>query len=421
MAKRKKIITGIILMTSAVFIGVALYSWDDADTGLFWEAANMCGPVGALIAGVLRYLFGYIVSWGIPLLLLYWGGAYLTGRKLLEKGRLLAGLSLLGWIGAALFASAGLSGAAGQLGERTSALLELLVGRIGTILVLSASFLLTLTFLFFGSISGAVERLSGMISLIPGLIFRGKKDEAPRRTSRKKSRKTRNKTEPIPVEVEEEIEEGPRKIDIAEPKRPRPQPRQKQAPARPKLQGAPSTPADNAPLPDLSLLGEYDESSVTFSKEDLIARSEVIEAKLEDYGLKGKIQKVLPGPVVTTFEFVPAAGVKVSQIANRADDISLALAARALRIQAPIPGKGAVGIEVPNPEPKLVVLKEMLEHFPQGKGELNVCLGKSVTGEPVFVDLADMPHLLIAGATGSGKSVCINSIICSLLFNHTPA
>ncbi len=407
-------------MASAVFVGVALYSWDDADTGRFWDAANLCGPIGAFVSGILRHLFGYIVSWGVPLLMLYWGGLYLASRKLLEKGRTLAGLALLVWIGAALLAASGLSGAAGQLGERSAALLGLLVGRIGTILVLSASFLLTLTLLFFGSISEAAERLSGMAAMLAGLFSRGKKERAHERTGRKKNRKTKTKPEPILVEVEEEIEEGPRKIDIAEPKRPRPKPRQKPVPSRPKPAGAPSTPADNAPLPDLSLLAEYDESSVSFSKEDLIARSEVIEAKLEDYGLKGKIQKVLPGPVVTTFEFVPAAGVKVSQIANRADDISLALAARALRIQAPIPGKGAVGIEVPNPEPKLVVLKEMLEHFPQG-GELNVSLGKSVTGEPVFVDLADMPHLLIAGATGSGKSVCINAIICSLLFNHTPA
>jgi S-DNA-T family DNA segregation ATPase FtsK/SpoIIIE len=419
--KKKKITAGIILMTSAVFIGVSLYSWDDADTGLFWDAANLCGPIGAFVSGILRYLFGYIVSWGVPLLMLYWGGLYLTRRKLFEKGRALAGLALLAWIAAAIFAATGLSGAAGQLGERTAAVLGLLLGRIGTILVLSAAFLLTVILLFFGSISEAVEKLSGIFTMIPELFSRGKKEKARERRSRKKSRKVREKVAPAIVDVREDIEEGPRKIDIAEPKRPSPVPRKKPAPARPRPVGAPSTPADNAPLPDLSLLAEYDESSVSFSKEDLIARSEVIEAKLEDYGLKGKIQKVLPGPVVTTFEFVPAAGVKVSQIANRADDISLALAARALRIQAPIPGKGAVGIEVPNPEPKLVVLKEMLEHFPTGKGELNVSLGKSVTGEPVFVDLADMPHLLIAGATGSGKSVCINAIICSLLFNHTPA
>ena len=125
--------------------------------------------------------------------------------------------------------------------------------------------------------------------------------------------------------------------------------------------------------------------------------------------------------MVTTFEFVPAAGVRVSQIANRADDLSLALAARSLRIQAPIPGKSAVGIEVPNPEPKLVLLKEMMETFPERGEGLNVVLGKTVMGEPYYADLADMPHLLIAGATGSGKSVCINSIICSLLFTHTPA
>ncbi|MCK4237156.1 MAG: DNA translocase FtsK, partial [Candidatus Krumholzibacteria bacterium] len=179
--------------------------------------------------------------------------------------------------------------------------------------------------------------------------------------------------------------------------------------------------AENLPLPDISMLDEYNERRISYSKEDLIARSEIIEAKLRDYGLDGKVKEVRPGPVVTTFEFVPAPGVKVSQISSRSDDISLALAARAIRIQAPIPGRGAIGIEVPNPEPQIVPLREMLEHFPSGKGGLWVALGKDVTGEPCFADLADMPHLLIAGATGSGKSVCINSIICSILFNHTPA
>ncbi|MCK4550217.1 MAG: DNA translocase FtsK, partial [Candidatus Krumholzibacteria bacterium] len=244
---------------------------------------------------------------------------------------------------------------------------------------------------------------------------------------RAKSRK-RKKTGAAPFipeigEPEPYVEDDPVEIDIPERRPPAPKLKKKteKAEAQSKHTGAAATPADNAPLPDLSLLDEYDESEVTFSRDDLIARSEMIEAKLLDYGLKGKVQKVLPGPVVTTFEFVPAAGVRVSQIANRADDLSLALAARSLRIQAPIPGKSAVGIEVPNPEPKLVLLKEMMEHFPEREEGLNVVLGKTVMGEPYYADLADMPHLLIAGATGSGKSVCINSIICSLLFTHTPA
>ena len=240
---------------------------------------------------------------------------------------------------------------------------------------------------------------------------------------RKRKKPVVAEEEPEIFEPEPEPEEVPVQIDIPERRRPAPKPKKKaeQPAPPPKPAGAAATPADNAPLPDLSLLDDYDESAVTFSRDDLLARSEMIEEKLLDYGLKGKVQKVLPGPVVTTFEFVPAAGVRVSQIANRADDLSLALAARSLRIQAPIPGKSAVGIEVPNPEPKLVLLKEMMEHFPEREEGLTVVLGKTVTGEPYFADIADMPHLLIAGATGSGKSVCINSIICSLLFTHTPA
>ncbi|HJQ53485.1 MAG TPA: DNA translocase FtsK, partial [Gemmatimonadaceae bacterium] len=128
------------------------------------------------------------------------------------------------------------------------------------------------------------------------------------------------------------------------------------------------------------------------------------------------------GPVVTQFEVAPAAGVKVRQIANLSNDLALAMRAQSIRIVAPIPGKGAVGVEVPNPNAEMVAFRELIESrdFQSVRAALPIALGKDLEGRPIIADLAKMPHLLIAGATGSGKSVCINTLITSLVYRHTP-
>jgi S-DNA-T family DNA segregation ATPase FtsK/SpoIIIE len=423
MARKKKIAIGLLLAMAAVFAAVSLFSYDPRDYESIWSARNMCGPLGAILAGSLRYLFGYIFSWAVPAIMFYIGIMATGGGDLGARKRLLILLGTSVWLVSAITGYAGAESAAGIVGVKTQAILRLIIGRIGTILALSVSLLLILAAVSFKQLrrlASSARRIRLPRLRKPGIAVAGR-ENAKSRSGRKKavvSITTSGAERPAPQPKEEKVS-----IDIPEAKPARPKPVKKPSGEKRKVleAGAVSTPADGAPLPELSLLDDYDESSVEFSREDLIARSEMIEDKLLVYGLKGKVQKVLPGPVVTTFEFVPSAGVKVSQIASRSDDLSLALAARSLRIEAPIPGKSAVGIEVPNPEPKLVLLKEMMEHFPDKSDGLMVVLGKTVTGDPCFADIADMPHLLIAGATGSGKSVCINSIICSLLFTHTPA
>jgi S-DNA-T family DNA segregation ATPase FtsK/SpoIIIE len=147
-----------------------------------------------------------------------------------------------------------------------------------------------------------------------------------------------------------------------------------------------------------------------------------LEETLDSFGINAQIINVAVGPAFTRYELQPSPGVKVSRIVNLTDDIALSLAAQGIRIEAPIPGKAAVGIEVPNPEVAPIVLREVLEtpDFVKFKSKLAVGLGKDITGNNVIIDLAKMPHMLIAGATGSGKSVCINSIIVSLLYKATP-
>ncbi|MCZ6632106.1 MAG: DNA translocase FtsK 4TM domain-containing protein [bacterium] len=178
----------------------------------------------------------------------------------------------------------------------------------------------------------------------------------------------------------------------------------------------------NYTLPDLDLLVDPPEDDGTLDREYLLEGAQILEHSLNSFNVKGKVVQVNPGPVITSYEVEPAPGVKVNKIVGLADDLALMMRARSIRIQAPIPGKAAVGIEVPNPEPATVFLKEILESpgFQKSDAKLLLGLGKTATGEPVVADLAKMPHLLIAGATGAGKSGCINALICSLLFRNAP-
>jgi DNA segregation ATPase FtsK/SpoIIIE-like protein len=154
-------------------------------------------------------------------------------------------------------------------------------------------------------------------------------------------------------------------------------------------------------------------------KNDDASRAHVLEDTLASFGVGAKVTHIQRGPSITRYELKPDRGVKISRISSLADDLALALAATSVRIEAPIPGKSAVGIEVPNTTVSVVAISEILEHIPQGV-PLSMALGKDITGKPVFGDLGKMPHLLVAGATGAGKSVCLNCIIASLLVTATP-
>lgn len=181
-------------------------------------------------------------------------------------------------------------------------------------------------------------------------------------------------------------------------------------------------PAHPYARPSLSLL-DFVETRASPVDQDLLRRNaETLERKLLDYRVEGRVVEIHPGPVVTMYEFLPAPGVKISQIANLEDDLTMALEAMSIRIVAPIPGKGVVGIEVPNVVRETVFLREILasDAFTKSRSKLTLALGKDIFGNPVVTDLSRMPHLLIAGATGSGKSVAVNAFLMSLLYNATP-
>lgn len=181
--------------------------------------------------------------------------------------------------------------------------------------------------------------------------------------------------------------------------------------------------APEAALPPIDLLDRHEAKQVVIEESELLDLSRVLERTLADFGVAGKVSEVHPGPVITLFEYEPAPGIKVNQILNRQDDLALALRAQRIRIVAPIPGKAAVGIEIPNRVKALVSLREIVAAAPfrDTKDPLPFALGKDVAGAPFTASLEKMPHVLIAGATGSGKSVCINALIMSLLLKRTPA
>lgn len=174
-------------------------------------------------------------------------------------------------------------------------------------------------------------------------------------------------------------------------------------------------------LPSLELLQPSVSASIRPSKDELLNDSSLIERKLGDFGVEGKIASVHPGPIVTMYEFEPAPGVKINRIVSLCDDLALALKAQSVRI-SPIPGRAVIGIEVPNKQRETVSLREILssEGFKKTKSRLTLGLGKDISGLPVVADLSKMPHLLVAGATGSGKSVSINSMVMSVLYKATP-
>ena len=175
-------------------------------------------------------------------------------------------------------------------------------------------------------------------------------------------------------------------------------------------------------LPHLDLLASPPPVSTSKIQNALEDGARVLESTLADFNVSVRVADIERGPVITRYELEPAPGVKVQKITTLADDIALAMRASAIRIVAPIPGKNRVGIEVPNSAKASVYLKEVLVegNFQNSKSKLMLAIGKDIAGEPIIADLADMPHLLIAGTTGAGKSVCVNALIMSVLFNATP-
>ena len=222
--------------------------------------------------------------------------------------------------------------------------------------------------------------------------------------------------EPAPARVERRERKKKKKPAVEDAAAPEPMRKKEKAePARKPAGG-------RYEIPSTNLLDEVPTSRSRLSREILLENAKLLEGALDNFDVASKVVEVSPGPVVTRYEVEPALGVKVNRIASLSDDLARVMSAKGIRIQAPVPGKSVVGVEIANQERETVYLREIIEDevFSRSDSKLVMALGKTISGEPCAADLAKMPHLLVAGATGAGKSVCLNSLICSILFKATP-
>ena len=417
----------------AVILLLALASYSPADPGFSHTGTgagklqNLIGAAGAWFADFAFYLFG-LPAYLFPAMLLLTGWILCINRSNTEPAeRSVLVLRISGFV-AAVVTSCGLSTlhfGAGQLRETAGGVLGQLVG-YG---LESALGLLGATLLLLALWLGAISLFTGM-SWLSAMDWVGKQvlDAADRSRAallafqnHLQARQSQQKRhESVRVKRQQEEMKGVvrRKPKIAPPvKAPETSVRAEKERQVPMFDSVPA-----GSLPPLSLLDDPPERPPTYSEEALEAMSRLVELKLRDFGVEVEVVAVHPGPVVTRFELNPAPGVKVSQISNLSKDIARALSAISVRVVEVIPGKSFVGLEIPNESREMVTLGEILRSraYEELPSPLTLALGKDISGKSVVADLAKMPHLMIAGTTGSGKSVGINAMVLSLLYKSKP-
>ena len=389
-------VLGIVSILGGIYIGLSLVTYEKWDPSLFTftnsTLKNYGGIVGAYLSDALLMIIG-ISAFLIPLFMLVYGV-----KKLLRKEA-----HRIHLIGALLFV---LSSA--MLLSLMSATFNLKVesnpGGITGLFI--SDFIRNLLSIPGAYIFSLAVFLSSIVLLSPvslvSLVLRGRKDEAI---------KEEQVSEPL---IEENIVQGAESLEPS-----MTESIQQFAPLF-KLVNTNPRRAGDYTLPSLELLNVYD-SGIRPSKDELLASSSLLVQKLSDFDVDGKITQVQAGPIVTMYEFEPAPGVKINRVVSLSDDLALALKAQGVRV-SPISGKSAIGIEVPNRLRETVSLREIIssDSFKKNHSKLTLALGKDIFGNPVVADLAKMPHLLVAGATGSGKSVSINSMVMSILYKASP-
>jgi S-DNA-T family DNA segregation ATPase FtsK/SpoIIIE len=403
-------VLGIVLMAAAIVAYLAL-------------AGQSEGALGSLLARGLWRLFGFM-AWWVPALVGAWGLFNIIGSPAWASSRRWVLVGAASWV---LDGLGGLYGVrtAGYVGYGLGHGLALLVGSPGAGVLLGAA-LLALLILLTGQSVGATAR--GLGTMLAAGGRRGGSGSIQMLARLRDWLFPVEDPEPVPsgpvlahvAEADPPVSvpvlpDPPRPVESDAPGRRRPAPPEDQEPLLP----AHLPPAGHWALPSLDLLAKPEPVVGGRAPEQ---RAKVLLETLRQFGIDARLADVRQGPAVTRFEVIPPPGVKVSRIVGLADDIALSLAARGVRMEAPIPGKSAIGIEVPNEDVAVVRLREVLESgaYLRSRSVLTVALGKDISGQPVVAALDEMPHLLVAGSTGSGKSVLINVLIASLLFRASP-
>ncbi|CAM4463912.1 MAG: DNA translocase FtsK [Legionellaceae bacterium] len=430
----------IVCLALSAFLFCALATYHYSDIVILVEKTkapifNIGGKIGAWIASILLYGFGYM-SYLLIMLIVYTGFLiYQESYLNLRNGYFLLIIRSIGFL-LSIIAGCGLAslfipraefylslGAGGAFGDKIGMELVKLLNTMGAILLLSALFFSGITLFSGFSWLQMVDKIGRMgirfISSIQ-LKYKAWREKAALKEAQKIklaeekreavktiTKKTVVDVKPIPEKVK------PRKIEIAD----------FPAPIKHTQKIASFEGSDEEGIPSLSLLDPPEENkSINYSTAVLESMSREVEARLKDFGIEVHVVAVHPGPVVTRFEMQLAPGLKVSRISALAKDLARSLSVISVRIVEVIPGKSYVGLELPNEKREVVRLSEVLSSlaYDQARSPLSLALGKDISGHSVIVDLAKMPHLLVAGTTGSGKSVGLNAMLLSLLYKATP-
>jgi len=409
-------IKGIIAILAGLIVFISLISHSPWDQSFFTSSPklqNMLGRFGSNLSEVLLQAIGH-ASYLIPLVLIITGIRKVFGRA----GHHNQLVFLTAFVFLIISTSSLLSLVYGKhpgeiiggiVGEFSTDLTIKIFSDIGSYLIFMTLMLVSLMYI----IQFSVISLAGTVK--NKIVFSSRAISSIK--SKKKAKKERHEPE-MPefdeADYEDEYDAKQEALPLTFPEiRTRPKEKPITRPAN-KITG-------DYELPGFDLLQDPPPSKSMPSKEELLERSELLEHKLLDYSIEGKVTYVSPGPIVTMFEFEPAPGIKINKVVSLADDLAMALKASSVRI-SPIHGKSTLGIEVPNKDRESVFLKDIISNdaFHKSHSKLTIALGKDIFGVPVMADLAKMPHLLIAGATGAGKSVGLNSIVVSMLYKATP-
>jgi len=418
-------IWAVVISLAALLIAISLISYDVNDRSLNTPSGalntrNWGGFIGAFLADLLFQGLGF-ASYLVPIFLCVaairmfranYNGFQFT--KTIAYGILLLSI---GVILSVVIDTESARDAGGIIGGfLKESVLVPLFGRLSATLIACFTMLLSVMVLTQNSlldIIGHTKKNFGEFrkAFVPALNNRLKefKDKSDKRKG-ENTKKERKDYVPPPIVLKDEVKDDP---------------------AAKKAQKKPTLPPEQFKLPEVGegyklppteLLDPPEGEQFKIDKETLHANSLILQKKLEDFGVEGEVVAVRPGPVITMYEFKPAPGVKVRRIVLLADDLAMALRAVSVRILAPIPGESVVGIEIPNPRRETVHLREIIEseRYRSTESKITLALGKDIGGTPFATDLGKMPHLLVAGATGTGKSVSINAMILSILFKSSP-
>ena len=442
---RKKEILGILLIALALFIWLSLFSYDkisdnqllQKDLSLhnlaeifFQKFNNQCGPVGAGVSYLILYSFGYS-GFFIPLFLILLGISCFPKVRLALISKKILFVFIFIFILGILFSLPAIRSKevidfsqvtlGGWLSSALGKISLKLLGTAGSYILLIASLIMLAALITPFKPSDFILLFKRMLErlLSQGSKWRELRRIHRQRVKREKESKAKKRAEQalpvaeIATSLSEEEKITPQVPSVS-----------RDRSSLTLMRGEEKSIEGRYRFPPLDLLNDppYVKSSV--SEEELNETARILKGTLSTFGveIEGERIEIYPGPVITRYEFKPAAGIKVNQVVNLSDDLALAMRARKVRIVAPVPGKAAIGVEIPNKSSQTVYLKEILTSpaFQNADAKLTLVLGKTSSGEPFVTDLGKMPHLLIAGSTGSGKSVCINAITTSLLYRLAP-